>query len=212
MNITKIEWTDLTWNPISGCIRGCKWCYAEKIYHRFGRSFDPKLHTERLEQPLKIKKSSKIFTCSVADFYASWTKIGWRKRVYDIIDQCPQHVFQILTQDPQNINRKLNIPSNVWTGTTVRTQKETSRIDLLRDAKSTIRFVSFEPFLGEIETDLTDIQWVIIGAMTGPLRRKHKPEKEWIRKLIKKAKESDIPAFIKDNVEWEKKIQEYPKY
>lgn len=211
MNKTKIEWTDYTFNPITGCLRGCLWCYAERLYKRFGRSFMPQFHPKRLNEPLKISTPLLIFLCSVADFFASWTEEIWRQEVYKIIEKCPQHIFQVLTQDPQNIIRA-DLPSNLWVGTTVRNQKETKRISDLRNAQSSVKFVSFEPILEEINADLKKIQWIIIGAMTGPLRNKYKPEKRWIEKLIKQAEAEDIPVFIKNNINWKEKIQEFPKY
>ena len=211
MNTTKIEWTDFTWNPISGCLRNCPWCYAKKIYHRFGRSFEPAFHPEKLLEPLKMKKDAKIFTCSVADFFALWTLEKWRQAVYGIMKECPQHIFQVLTQDPQNINKSDAIPENVWVGTTVRNQDEVRRIEILKQARAKTKFVSFEPLTSEIKAELSGIDWVIIGAMTGPMRNRYKPEKEWVDRLINIAQAFSIPIFLKDNLKWNNEIKEFPK-
>jgi len=211
MNKAKIEWTDYTWNPISGCLRNCPWCYAVRIYHRFGRSFRPTFHSEKLLEPLKIKKSAKIFTCSVADFFASWTLEEWRQAVYEIMRKCPQHIFQILTQDPQNLNKSDSIPGNAWIGTTVRNQQEVRRIEILKEAMVNTKFVSFEPLMGEIKAELDGIDWVIIGAMTGPLRNRYKLKKEWVDRLISMTKANSIPIFLKDNLNWKTDKKEFPR-
>jgi len=119
MNNTKIEWTDRSWNPYTGCLRNCEWCYAKQIYHRFGRSFEPHFHPEKLDEPIKLKKASKIFTCSVADFFANWTKAEWIRAILRVMGQCPQHIFQVLTQDPQNIDGIYDLPLNLWVGMTL---------------------------------------------------------------------------------------------
>lgn len=211
MNNTKIEWTDFTWNPYTGCLRNCEWCYAKRIYHRFGRSFEPQFHPEKLGEPISLKKASKIFTCSVADFFANWTKPEWIRAILRVIKQCPHHIFQVLTQDPQNIDSIYNLPLNLWVGTTIRNQKETTRIDFLRNSNAKVKFISFEPLMGAVDTDLMGIDWVIVGAMTGHLRRKYEPHREWITKLIDQTREMNIPIFIKDNIHWDEEIKEFPK-
>jgi len=93
----KIEWCDLTWSPMSGCKRGCSYCYASKIYRRFGRSFDPQFHPERLRQPMKIKKPSKIFVCSAADLFGDWVPSQWITDVFEVMAYCKWHTFIVLT-------------------------------------------------------------------------------------------------------------------
>jgi len=210
MNNTKIEWCDYSWNPITGCLRKCIWCYAERLYHRFHRSFKPEFHPERLNEPLKIRKPAKIFTCSVADFFAVWTREEWRQEVYQIMNRCPQHVFLVLTQDPQNIPDNPDLPKNIWVGTTVRDQSEIVRVDIVKKKDIPTKFVSFEPLLGNIEADLSGIQWVIIGAMTGVLRNKYKVKEEWVDHLVHQAREKNVPVFIKDNLSWKESIKEFP--
>lgn len=212
MNNTKIEWTDFTWNPISGCLRNCPWCYAKKIYHRFGRSFEPTFYHEKLKEPLRIKKPKKIFACSVADVFAIWTKESWRQAVFKIMRECPQHIFQILTQDPQNINKSGPLPENAWIGTTVRNPREVGRIEILKQARARTKFVSFEPLMSEIKAELCGIEWVIIGAMTGPMRNRYKPEKEWVDQLITNAKTHSIPIFLKDNLSWKPEQKKFPRH
>jgi len=207
MNRTKIEWTDYTWNPITGCKGGCHYCYARKIYQRFNRSFEPQFHVERLLEPMKVKKPSKIFTCSVSDFFADWNEPIWKLLIKETMRACPQHIFQILTKQHQNIYHGLG--ENVWIGVTI-TERflANEKIGYLvgrSDAK--VKFVSFEPLQDRIDCHLKCIDWVIIGAQTNPYRP---PNKEWVEHLIKQAREFNTPVFLKDNLKWHEKIQEFP--
>ena len=163
-----------------------------------------------MNEPLKIRKPVKIFTCSVADYFAVWTREEWRQEIYKIMNRCPQHVFLVLTQDPQNIADIPDLPKNIWVGTTVRDQSEIERIEVLKKKTISIRFVSLEPLLGNIETDLSGIQWVIIGAMTGVLGNKYKVKEEWVEHLVHQAREKNVSVFIKDNLNWKESIKEFP--
>lgn len=211
MNKTKIEWTDYSWNPITGCDHGCWYCYAKRLFHRFGRSFKPAFHPNRLGQPAKVKKPSKVFVCSVSDLFAPWTKNGWREAVLASIVHCPiKHTFQLLTKNPERINKDYIFPRNVWVGTTVTQMSEAKNIDEIRKVRAGIRFVSFEPLLGSMKkADLGGIEWIIVGKLTGS--RKVKLESEWVEEIIEKARHWSIPLFLKDNLNWPKKIQEFPK-
>jgi len=206
VNRTKIEWTDYTWNPITGCKGGCHYCYARKIYQRFNRSFEPQFHIERLTEPIKLKKASKIFTCSVSDFFADWNEPIWKLLVQEVMHTCPQHTFQILTKKHLNI---YELGKNVWVGVSITSRLVAQeKIDFLvgrSDAK--VKFVSFEPLQDKIHCDLGGINWIIIGAQTNPYRP---PKKEWVEHLIEQAREYNIPIFLKDNLHWPERIQEYP--
>jgi protein gp37 len=234
LNKTKIEWTDYTWNPITGCKHGCWYCYANRMFTRFHRSFEPQFHPERLMQPLFLKKPSKIFCCSVSDIFASWTKPEWRDDVLEVIKICqtdrPFLTFQLLTKQPEGA-----IPyyfeKNTWLGATITRQDELDKINVLKSCHAVTKFVSFEPLLEEIDTekpyshydeengepcyhwdelaDLDGIDWIIIGKLTGS--RRIKLQKEWVEKLIEQARGLDIPIFIKNNVNWHKRIQEFPR-
>lgn len=214
MNRTKIEWTDYSWNPITGCLHGCWYCYARKLATRFPKvfpnGFEPTFHPERLKEPWELKKPSKIFVCSVADLFAPWTPFMWRVQVLEAIEKCPiRHTFQLLTKNPELIY-DYEFPENVWVGATVTNYWEREKIDDLREVNAKIKFVSFEPLLSNFpDLDLHDIQWVIIGKLTGS--RKVKLEKWWVEDLIQKARSQNIPIFVKNNVGWPVKIQEFPK-
>lgn len=209
MNRTKIEWCDFSWNPITGCLHGCWYCYAKKLFTRFHRSFKPIFYPKRLNEKFP-KKPSKIFCCSVSDLFADWTKKEWRDKILKEIKKHPQHIFQLLTKQPQGIDKNYNYGKNVWVGVTVNDRNEVDKIDYLRNIKCGIRFVSFEPLLDDVENaNLKNIDWIIIGKLTGS--KKIPLNKDWVSKIILMAREDKIPVFVKDNVKWHRKIQEFPK-
>lgn len=219
MNKTKIEWCDYSWNPITGCLHGCWYCYAKKMAQRFKKifpqGFKPTFHQERLKEPWEHKKPSKIFVCSISDLFGSWMPQAWRDQVLDSIFQCPiPHTFQLLTKNPIAIPSRA-WPLNVWVGATVTQQSEYKLVEdlLLSDAKTV--FISFEPLLGQIQCkpNIADINWAIIGKLTGSQKVKLDPQ--WVWKLVYQLKAYDIPIFMKNNlaptIPKEKLIQEWPQ-
>jgi len=216
MNKTKIEWTDYSFNPITGCLHGCWYCYAKKLFTRFHKSFEPIFYPERLKELDKIKKPAKIFVCSVADLFAEWTPITWRNAVLDTIYQ-PKYnhlIFQLLTKNPERIPLELEPKKNIWIGATITCQQELVKMGFLVDRWKGIKFVSFEPLLSEVNPLLLcydiwkKISWVIIGKLTGS--KKVKLEKHWVKNLIHDCREVNIPIFLKNNLKWSEKIQEFP--
>lgn len=211
MNKTKIEWCDYSWNVVTGCNWNCWYCYAKKLFTRFHKSFEPTFYPERLKELEKLKKSSKVFVCSVSDLFANWTKQEWREAILNEIykEKYSHLTFQLLTKQPQNIDKEKTYPKNLWIGATVTKQDEENNIKQIRRVNCGIRFISFEPLLENINCDLNGINWVIIGKLTGS--RKIELQNEWVENLIKQATEKDIPIFIKNNVKWRSKTQEFPK-
>jgi len=214
MNRTKIEWTDYTWNPITGCKHGCWYCYARKLAVRgfIKNNFEPTFYPERLKEPWNLKKPSKIFVCSVSDLFAPWTPEEWRDAILESIFECPvKHTFQLLTKNPERIP-PIRFPNNIWVGATITKQAEAYKImDLLQvDAK--IKFASFEPLLEDISFCMEGIQWAIIGKLTGSKRIKLK--REWVYNLLGQLKAHNIPVFMKFNLcpplEKKELIQEFP--
>lgn len=218
MNKTKIEWTDYSWNPITGCLHNCWYCYAKKLFTRFGKSFEPTFYPERLLELKKLKKPAKIFVCSVADLFAEWTKPEWRNAVLDEI-QKPEYnhlTFQLLTKNPENI--RLKAKDNIWMGTTITKQCELHNLINLVNNYAGLKFLSFEPILESIYPMLSTypdginyfglIDWVIIGKLTGS--KKIKLNKAWVHSLINDCRIDNIPIFLKDNLKWHEKIQEFP--
>lgn len=208
-----IGWCDWTWNPITGCKNNCSYCYARKIATRFKgtkafpKGFEPTFHPERLEEPAKLKKPSKIFVCSMGEMFSNWIPDEWIGRILTTISENPKHIFQILTKFPRRAKVWV-LPRNVWLGLTVDTADQIEELNDLLEANATVKFISFEPLLEEIDIDLKGIDWIIIGAQTNPIKL---PKKEWVYKIIAEAKGQNIPVFIKDNLNWAIKIQEFPK-
>ncbi len=209
MNKTKIEWTDYTWNPFTGCTNNCPYCYARKICERYGWSFKPTFHPDRLREPLKVKKPSKIFADSMSDMliHAPIQII----QVQDIMELAHWHTFQILTKRPE-LAEQIDwlFPSNCWVGVTVDEQSAVTRIPLLREARAfrnCLKFVSFEPLRERVLVSLRGIDWVIIGAQTNPYR---KVPLGWMDDILREAAICRIPVFMKNNLHYPLLRQEFP--
>ncbi len=215
MKHSKIEWTEATWNPSIGCnkvSKGCKYCYAEVMSHRlqamgtvgYENGFEFKILPERLDFPKKIKKPTKFFVNSMSDLFHEKMPYWFLDEVFEIIQQTPQHTYQILTKR-ENIlvdyfkNRK--VPDNVWLGVTVEVSKKKNRIDALRNIDAKIRFLSIEPLLDNVgELDLTNIHWVIVGGESGHKARPMKPE--WAIDIQKQCDEQEVSFFFKQWGTW----------
>lgn len=203
MNKTKIEWTDLSWNPITGCRHGCPYCYARAMYLRFGRSFEPAFHPDRLGQPLTRRKPSRIFVCSVADILGPGVERGWVEEVIDVMRRASGHTFQVLTKRP-DLYHLYDWPINAWLGATATDQRgwdlaaDGLRDCVLRDPRR-VTFVSAEPLLSRIDPGQWIPHWLIIGAQSGPGGRQ--PAEEWVAHLESRAAaEGRIPVFHKPNL------------
>jgi protein gp37 len=214
MNKTKIEWTDYSWNPITGCLHGCWYCWAKRMFTRFHKSFEPTFYPERLEELKKLKKPAKVFVCSVSDLFATWTKPEWRNAVLNEIHK-PEYnhlTFQLLTKNPERIPAGFESKENIWVGTTITFQGEMTNARNLIENWGGIKFLSLEPLLGNIEIPieiLKKIQWIIVGKLTGS--KKVKLENWWVNNIIDSARVFNIPIFLKNNLKWSEKIQEFPK-
>jgi len=214
MNRTTIEWTFFTWNVIVGCLTGCPYCYARRQAKRFQHRcpqcycFEPHFHPERLEEPLKICRPSKVFVCSMGEPFGPWVPREWVEAILEVVSRCPHHTFQFLTKCPAGA-KNYAFPTNCWIGTSVDCAAALGRIDVLREVAAPIRFVSFEPLLGPMgDLDLRNIDWVVIGAQTGP--RAVKPDARWIEEIIAACRRASVPVFLKNNLHWPESIQEWP--
>ncbi len=209
MNKTKIEWTNFTWNPVTGCLHGCKYCYARRFEMRFRKHFNPTYYENRLTEPYEKKKPLKIFVCSTSDLFGDWVEASFIQKVIDVARGCPHHTFQFLTKNPKRY-KEFVFPSNVWIGVTVENSEVMKeRVDALMAAKfDGVKFVSFEPLMSEINY-MPDVSWVIVGALSLG-RKKVKPEDKWVASIISMARAKGISVFIKDNASWGEKIQEFP--
>lgn len=207
---TGIEWTDATWNPVTGCSKvspGCKNCYAERLAlrlramgsPRYQRGFSVALHPDALNLPLRWKASRHIFVNSMSDLFHDEIPDDFIVRVFETMCRAPWHTFQILTKRSSrlaSIAPRLPWPDNVWQGVSVESDRYTSRIADLRSVAAHVRFVSVEPLLGPIPNlPLDGIDWVIVGGESGGGRRPVAPE--WVRDIRDQCVAKSIPFFFK---------------
>ena len=192
MGASKIEWTEQTWNPVTGCTKvspGCKHCYAERMALRlqamaapgYARGFDLTLHADRLGQPLGRKKPTLYFVCSMADLFHEDVPDDFIDRVLAVALRTPWHTYQLLTKRAERLPRffaNRPVPPNVWLGVTVEDRRHgLPRIEHLRRVSARVRFLSVEPLLEDLgPLDLGGIQWVIVGGESGPDARPMRPE------------------------------------
>jgi len=215
MRTTKIEWTDRTWNPVTGCTKlstGCVHCYAETMAHRlramgvckYVNGFTPTMHEDVLGEPLKWKNPHTIFVCSMADLFHEAIPFSFIDKVVGTIRQSGHHRYQILTKRASRMAEyfaETDIPQNVWLGVTVEAPSELSRIDSLRGLQATIRFLSCEPLIEDLGAiDLTGIDWVIVGGESGVKARPMKPE--WVRSILQQTDEQGAAFFFKQWGTW----------
>ena len=202
----KIDWCDYSWNPISGCLQNCEYCYLK----RMGLDMTPKFHTEKLKDLRVIKEPSKIFVGSSADCFGEWVKNEWIEDILEVIKRYPEHTFQLLTKNPKRyLERDWTEYPNVWIGTTIDTQDRVKNLEYLKQAKANTKFISFEPLLENLDVDLTGIDWIIIGANSnaGAVR----PMNCWASNLITKAYNLAIPVWVKDNYKYSVRYKEFPE-
>lgn len=205
-----IEWTDATWNPVTGCTKvspGCKHCYAERLAARlqllgnprYRRGFDVTLHPDQLTLPLRWRQPRRIFVNSMSDLFHESVPEEFIQKVFEIMVQAPWHIFQILTKRAQrlaDLAPQFPWPPNVWQGVSVENAHYTWRIDHLRNVPAIVRFLSIEPLLGPIKTlPLDGIHWVIVGGESGPRHRPMNPV--WVRRIRDQCVAADVPFFFK---------------
>lgn len=206
-----IEWTELTWNPTTGCNKvsqGCKFCYAEIMTRRlqsigldkYQYGFNTvKIHPEELMRPFEWRGSKIVFVNSMSDLFHEDIPLDFIKMVFSVMNDCPQHQFQVLTKRAERlaqVSHELNWTKNIWMGVSVENQKVANRIDYLKKTKAHIKFLSLEPLLGPLPNlNLEDIDWVIVGGESG---RKARPIKtEWILDIREQCKHQNTAFFFK---------------
>jgi len=210
MSTSKIEWTDSTWNPLTGCTKvspGCKFCYAERMAARlkamgnpnYQNGFQLSLHENALNLPLTWKTPQYIFVNSMSDLFHKDVPFEFIQNVFNIMRQASWHTFQVLTKRSDRLAElafKIEWPENVWMGVSVENANYTFRIDHLRHTQAGIKFLSLEPLLGPIhQLDLQNIDWVIVGGESGPSARIM--NEEWVIEIREQCLASSVPFFFK---------------
>ncbi len=205
-----IEWTESTWNPVTGCTKissGCKNCYAERMAKRlqamgqpnYRNGFKLTCHPHVLELPLHWKKSQMIFVNSMSDLFHRQVPLEFILKIFDTMNKASQHVFQILTKRTSRLEElSVVLPwsENIWMGITVENSDYKERIDFLRRTGAFIKFLSLEPLLDDIgDLDLEGIDWVIVGGESGPKARPI--QDNWVRKIKEQCKEQKVSFFFK---------------
>lgn len=213
---SKIEWTQHTWNPVTGCTKispGCKNCYAETMSRRlkamgatgYANGFELTLHHDRLDQPRRRSLATTYFVNSMSDLFHEGVPDSFIEQVLKTCRECPQHTFQILTKRAERLRRFFNrrtCPKNVWLGVSVEDQKYgLPRVDELRRARAETRFLSIEPLLEEISNiDLTGISWVIVGGESGAAARPMRLD--WVQSIQRACERQNVAFFFKQWGTW----------
>jgi protein gp37 len=207
---TGIEWTEVTWNPLTGCTKispGCKNCYAECMARRlkamgspnYRNGFQLTLHDHVLTAPLNWKRSRRVFVNSMSDLFHEEVPTEFILRVFAVMERAGHHRFQVLTKRAARLleeDSALPWPENVWMGVTVENEDYVHRIDQLRRTGARLKFLSVEPLLGPIRNlDLHGIDWVIVGGESGPRARAMDPA--WVTAIRDSCRRSNVPFFFK---------------
>jgi protein gp37 len=221
-SLSAIEWTDATWNPVTGCTKvspGCTYCYAERLTKRFGRGdfTDVTMHPDRLDLPLRWRAPRMIFVNSMSDLFHDKITPDFIDQVFGVMERADHHIFQILTKRPDRLlswHRDAQdgrpIPANVWLGVSVESMRYAGRVDRLRQVNVPVRFISAEPLLGPLMSlNLAGISWVISGGESGGTASRAlveqtsggwRPKAEalhWVRDLRDQCREAGVAFFHK---------------
>jgi protein gp37 len=207
---SKIEWTEMTWNPTTGCNKisaGCKFCYAEVMSKRlkamgqvkYKNNFKLTLHPSSLNVPYTWNKPKVVFVNSMSDLFHKDVPLEYIQTVFKVMNDCPQHTFQVLTKRADILAQHspfLNWTENIWMGVSVENLKVVDRIDHLRNTGAFIKFLSLEPLIGPLpDLNLFGIDWVIAGGESGPKARPMKTE--WVIDIKDQCKDADVAFFFK---------------
>ena len=208
--VSHIEWTEASWNPVTGCSKvspGCLHCYAEKMAIRlqamgqknYADGFSVRCHEDSLLIPASWKKSRMIFVNSMSDLFHDEVPDSFVQSVFAVMNGVPRHVYQVLTKRSSRLlemGPELVWGPNIWAGVSVEESDHLFRVDHLRSVPASVRFISFEPLLGSVDSvDLSGIHWVIAGGESGPGARYMSPS--WVRRLRDICVEQNVPFFFK---------------
>lgn len=211
---SQIEWTDATWNPVSGCTKissGCDHCYAERFSerfrgvknHPFEHGFDLTLKPSRIEQPVRWKKPRMIFVNSMSDLFHKKIPKEYLDQIFDVMEGEDQHIYQVLTKRSSLLRNYVNVryrssvaPAHIWFGVSIESPSFLVRLQHLDQTSAPVKFVSFEPLLDRIgDVDLSRINWAIVGGESGPGARPIRSQ--WIRELRDQCLDQDVAFFFK---------------
>lgn len=207
---TGIEWTESTWNPVTGCSKissGCLNCYAERMARRlqamglagYAGGFSVAIHEEGLERPVKWRKPRMIFVNSMSDLFHEDVPEAFLRRIFDVMTKTPWHRYQILTKRAERLSRlapSLPWPENIWMGVTVEEGRYLGRVDHLRSTPAAVKFLSLEPLLSPVvDLRLDGIDWVIVGGESGP--RARPLNGSWVVDIKEKCRKAGVPFFFK---------------
>lgn len=205
-----IEWTESTWNPVTGCTKispGCKHCYAKRMAERlqlmgqpnYVNGFDLTLQPQALELPLRWKKPQRIFVNSMSDLFHEDVPLDYIQRVFDVMRRAHWHEFQVLTKRAERLeilSASLDWSPNIWMGASVENAEYTSRIGYLRRTGAAVKFLSIEPLIGPVgKMDLSGMHWVIAGGESGPSARPMK--REWVIDIRRQCRTANVAFFFK---------------
>lgn len=209
-NGSPIEWTDATWNPVTGCTKispGCKHCYAERMSKRlqamgqsnYRNGFNLTLQPQMLEHPLRWRKPRRIFVNSMSDLFHADVPSGYIRQVFDVMTRVNWHQYQVLTKRSERLrglSRSLNWQPQVWMGVSIENEDYISRADDLRKTGAHVKFLSIEPLLGPLhKINLKGIHWAIVGGESGPGARPI--DAEWVRELRDRCEREGVAFFFK---------------
>lgn len=207
---SSIEWTEMTWNPTTGCDKvsaGCKFCYAEIMSKRlqamgvekYKDNFEVRIHEEALKIPYTWKKSKVVFVNSMSDLFHKDIPLEFIKKVFKVMNDNPQHVFQVLTKRAERLlelHNELKWTHNIWMGVSIENDKSRNRIDFLRETNARVKFLSLEPLIGPLKKlNLDRIDWVIVGGESGHKPRPMNPD--WVIDIQEQCQKSEVAFFFK---------------
>jgi protein gp37 len=207
---SSIEWTEMTWNPTTGCDKisaGCKYCYAEVMARRlhamgiekYKNNFELTLHEDAIDVPYTWNKPKIVFVNSMSDLFHKDVPLSFIQRVFEVMNNTPRHTYQVLTKRAERLyglHDKLNWTTNIWMGVSVENEKVKDRIDFLRETNAKVKFLSCEPLIGPLDDmNLESIHWAIVGGESG---RKARPMKEsWVWDIRQQCADQGVAFFFK---------------
>ena len=207
---SNIEWTEVTWNPVTGCRKlsqGCKHCYAERMAQRllamgsarYAQGFEPTLHWDLVDQPRRWKKPRTVFVNSMSDLFQDEVPLAFIQAVFATMLATPQHTYQVLTKRSERLRDlapQLPWPANVWMGVSVEDERVAHRVTDLQATPAKVKFLSCEPLIGPLpDVPLSGIDWMIVGGESGPGARPMDPQ--WVDDLLMQAQDADTHFFFK---------------